>query len=110
MNHVAAAPPGVAILMYHSIARSTTATFREFTVDPILFEEHVAALVDADCHFVTVQEVPAVLAGKGDANGRTAVAISIDDALADAATGGSCRAWPSKRARHPVRADRIRRG
>ncbi len=89
MSNVAAAPPGVAILMYHSIARSTTAAFREFTVDPILFEEHVAALVDAGCHFVTVEEVPALLAGKGDADGRTAVAISIDDALADAATGAA---------------------
>jgi peptidoglycan/xylan/chitin deacetylase (PgdA/CDA1 family) len=86
MSHAAPAPPGIAILMYHSFASSTTASFRHLTVDPLLFDEHVAALIDAGCHFVAVEDVPALLAGSGAADGRTVVAISIDDGLADAAS------------------------
>lgn len=86
MSSVPATSPGVAILMYHSIARSTTPFFRPYTVDPRLFDEHIAALLDADCRLVTVADVPGLLAEGGGADGRTAVAISIDDGLADEAT------------------------
>jgi len=86
MSPAAPAPPGIAILMYHAVADSTTAAFRPYTVDPLLFDEHISALIDADCRFLTVEEVPAVLADGAAADGRTAVVISIDDALADEAT------------------------
>ncbi len=82
-----AAPRGIAILMYHAVARSTTAAFRPYTVDPLLFDEHLSALIGADCRFHTVEEVPALLAARGAGDGSTAVVISIDDALADEATG-----------------------
>jgi peptidoglycan/xylan/chitin deacetylase (PgdA/CDA1 family) len=110
-------PPGVAILMYHSIGPSTTAWSRRFTVDPGLFDEHIAALVEAPACLVAVREVPGLLSGrpterprergavaevetslepKGaeSATGQAvsagpAVAISIDDGLADAATGAA---------------------
>jgi len=109
--------PGVAILMYHSVGRSTTAWSRRFTVDPGLFDEHVAALTDARARLVAVADVPALLSGGPterprkrpgaaedggspeptaveDAAGQAvtegaAVAISIDDGLADAATGAA---------------------
>jgi len=114
---VPSAPPGVAILMYHSVGRSTTAWSRRFTVDPGLFDEHIAALIDARARLVTVREVPGLLsagpierprerraaaddeasleprAGEGAAGQAVAagpaVAISIDDGLADAATGAA---------------------
>lgn len=88
VSNTAPAPPGIAILMYHSIAATTTASFRDLTVDPLLFDEHVAALSDAGCHLVAVGDVPALLAGS-EADGRPAVAISIDDGLADAANGAA---------------------
>jgi peptidoglycan/xylan/chitin deacetylase (PgdA/CDA1 family) len=93
------APPGVAILMYHSVGRSTTAWSRRFTIDPGLFDEHIAALIDVRAHLVAVGDVPDLLsgaptgAGEGAAGGAVtegpAVAISIDDGLADAATGAA---------------------
>ncbi len=86
MSATAPAPPGIAILMYHAVAASTTVAFRPYTVDPQLFDEHISALIDAGCSFHTVEEVPALLAGGGPGDGRTAVVISIDDALADQAT------------------------
>jgi peptidoglycan/xylan/chitin deacetylase (PgdA/CDA1 family) len=85
------APPGVAILMYHSVGRSTTAWSRRFTVDPGLFDEHIAALIDARACLVAVGEVPDLLSGGPAERPREgpAVAISIDDGLADAATGAA---------------------
>jgi peptidoglycan/xylan/chitin deacetylase (PgdA/CDA1 family) len=107
-----APPTGVAILMYHSIGRSTTAWSRRFTVDPGLFDEHIAALTDARTRLLAVREVPGLLsAGPAEPPRRRraaagqeaslepaagqaltegpAVAISIDDGLADAATGAA---------------------
>lgn len=78
---------GIPILMYHSISGLSTPSFREFTVDPLLFDEQLSALIDAGCRFVTVQDVPALLAEGAGADGTIPVAISIDDGLADAATG-----------------------
>jgi peptidoglycan/xylan/chitin deacetylase (PgdA/CDA1 family) len=86
MSAMAPAPPGIAILMYHAVAASTTEAFRPYTVDPLLFDEHISALFDAGCRFHTVEEVPALLAEGGAADARTPVVISIDDALADEAT------------------------
>ncbi len=87
MSDMGTAPSGIAILMYHAIAGSSTASFRPYTVDPLLFDEHIAALLDARCRFLTVEEVPALLGRGGTAaDGKTAVVVSIDDALADEAT------------------------
>jgi peptidoglycan/xylan/chitin deacetylase (PgdA/CDA1 family) len=84
----AARHPGcVAILMYHSIAAASTRSLRELTVDPSQFDEHVSALKDAGARFVAVDDVPAALADDTAADGPLTVAITIDDAFADAATG-----------------------
>lgn len=70
----------VAILMYHSIAATTTHSFAKLTVDPALFEEHLVALREQSAEVIPFSQVPAALA-----EGRRAVAITIDDGLADAA-------------------------
>ena len=69
----------VAVLVYHSVAATTTPTFGRLTVEPSLFGEHLAALGQEQADVIAVSEVPAALAG-----GRRAVAITIDDGLADA--------------------------
>jgi peptidoglycan/xylan/chitin deacetylase (PgdA/CDA1 family) len=68
----------VAILTYHSIAAETTKTFSELTVHPLQFAEQMTALHEQDLDVITVDQVPAALAA-----GRRAVAITIDDGLAD---------------------------
>jgi peptidoglycan/xylan/chitin deacetylase (PgdA/CDA1 family) len=73
------APGTVAVLAYHSIAASPTRSFAAFTVDPALFDEHLAALCEDGLEAIPFCEVPATLAA-----GRDAVAISIDDGFADA--------------------------
>jgi peptidoglycan/xylan/chitin deacetylase (PgdA/CDA1 family) len=87
MTDISPTKPGIAILMYHSIASSTTPSFRPYTVDPLRFDEHLSALSGAGCRFVRVEEVPALLAGSARTpdEGPT-VAISIDDGLTDAAS------------------------
>ncbi|HUB36547.1 MAG TPA: polysaccharide deacetylase family protein [Solirubrobacteraceae bacterium] len=80
-------PPGVAILMYHSIAPAGTDAFGELTVPPSLFAEHLAALVESGCELVRVAEVPALLAQPPARGPR--VAITLDDGLADVATGAA---------------------
>ena len=69
----------VAVLTYHSIASRTTRSFAALTVDPGLFAEQLGALCDLGLDVIPFAAVPAALA-----EGRTAVAISIDDGLADA--------------------------
>lgn len=83
----AARRPRVAILMYHSIAASSTPSLRHLTVDPSQFDEQLAALRGAGARLVVVDDVPGILAGAGHADGRPTVAITIDDGLADVATG-----------------------
>jgi peptidoglycan/xylan/chitin deacetylase (PgdA/CDA1 family) len=68
----------VAVLLYHSIATVTTPTFAKLTVDPVLFDEHLAALREQRVEVIPFSQVPAALAA-----GRRAVAITIDDGLAD---------------------------
>jgi peptidoglycan/xylan/chitin deacetylase (PgdA/CDA1 family) len=72
------------VLCYHSVAATSTSPFAPFTIDPDLFEAHLAALLDDGFEFVCVRDVPAALA-----QGRRAVAISLDDGLADAATNAA---------------------
>lgn len=78
------APRRVAILMYHSIAAQTTPAMRELTVAPERFDEQLAALAAAGAHFVRVRDVLGILHGEGPDAGGPVVAITIDDALADA--------------------------
>jgi peptidoglycan/xylan/chitin deacetylase (PgdA/CDA1 family) len=73
------APGTVAVLAYHSIAAPPTRSFAALTVDPTLFDEHLAALCEHGLEAIPFCEVPATLAA-----GRDAVAISIDDGFADA--------------------------
>jgi peptidoglycan/xylan/chitin deacetylase (PgdA/CDA1 family) len=69
----------VAVLVYHSIAAATTPSFERLTVEPALFEEHLTALREDQAEVIGFSQVPAALA-----EGRRAVAITIDDGLADA--------------------------
>ena len=69
----------MAVLTYHSIAARTTPSFAALTVDPGLFQEHLGALSDLALDVIPFAAVPTALA-----EGRSAVAISIDDGLADA--------------------------
>ena len=73
-------PATVAVLSYHSIAADTTPAFAALTVDPSLFAEHMEALHEQNLDVIPFGEVPDALAAR-----RSAVAISIDDGLADAA-------------------------
>jgi len=68
----------VAVLLYHSVAPTTTRGFAPWTIDPSLFEEHLAALREARVQVIPAREVPEALV-----RGQHAVAISIDDGLAD---------------------------
>jgi peptidoglycan/xylan/chitin deacetylase (PgdA/CDA1 family) len=70
----------VAVLTYHSVSPSTTSTFAPLTVEPALFDEQLAALAEDGIDAIPFADVPAALAA-----GRRAVAITIDDGLADAA-------------------------
>jgi peptidoglycan/xylan/chitin deacetylase (PgdA/CDA1 family) len=70
----------VAVLTYHSIAVQTTGAFARLTVDPALFDEHLAVLREHGLDVIPFREVPAALAA-----GRDAVAITIDDGFSDAA-------------------------
>ncbi len=70
----------VAVLTYHSIAVKTTQTFASLTVDPALFDEHLAVLGQHDIEVIPFCDVPDALAA-----GRSAVTITIDDGFADAA-------------------------
>ncbi len=74
------APGSVAILTYHSIAPHTTPSFRRWTVEPDQFAEHLDAICESELDVITVGEVPEALE-----SGRSSVAITIDDALADIA-------------------------
>jgi hypothetical protein len=53
-------PGTVAVLMYHSIAAATTASFEKLTVDPVLFCEHLAALGE-HTEVIGFAQVPAAL-------------------------------------------------
>ncbi|MBV9338235.1 MAG: polysaccharide deacetylase family protein [Solirubrobacterales bacterium] len=69
----------VTVLCYHSISTQTTPTFANLTVEPSVFAEQMAALREQDLEVLAFRDVPEALA-----TGRRAVAITIDDGLADA--------------------------
>jgi peptidoglycan/xylan/chitin deacetylase (PgdA/CDA1 family) len=70
----------IAVLAYHSIATQHAGPLAQLTVDPGLFDEHLAALREHDLDVIPFREVPRALAA-----GRRAVAITLDDGFADAA-------------------------
>lgn len=70
----------IAVLTYHSIAVETTGPFAHLTVDPGLFDEHLAALREHGVDVIPFCDVPGALAAR-----RSAVTITIDDGLEDAA-------------------------
>jgi peptidoglycan/xylan/chitin deacetylase (PgdA/CDA1 family) len=74
----------VAVLVYHSIATVTTRSFAKLTIDPALFDEHLAALREQLRELIPFGEVPAAVA-----DGRQAIAITIDDGLADSAVAAA---------------------
>ena len=97
-------PATVAVLTYHSIAAHTTAAFAALTVDPSLFAEQMEALHATGLDVIPFDEVPDALAAR-----RSAVAITIDDGLADA--GRKCLPGPDagRDGRDCVRPHRLRR-
>ncbi|HTU84417.1 MAG TPA: polysaccharide deacetylase family protein [Solirubrobacteraceae bacterium] len=70
----------VAVLTYHSIGAQTTGPLAHLTVDPAMFDEHLAALREHDLDVIPFREVPSALVA-----GARAVTITIDDGFADAA-------------------------
>ena len=56
------APATVAVLAYHSIDTAPTRSFASLTVDPGLFDEHLAGLREAGLEAIPFCEVPATLA------------------------------------------------
>jgi peptidoglycan/xylan/chitin deacetylase (PgdA/CDA1 family) len=72
----------VPVLMYHSVAPTTTDTFGEFTVTPTRFAEQLDALCDDGWRPVTFATAAAMLRGEQPAVAK-AVAITVDDGLAD---------------------------
>ena len=79
-------------LLYHSFAERTTAAFKELTVEPSLFAEHMAALHEAGCRFIRFQDVPSVISGSKVPPGPSSspiVAVTIDDGFADVTTGAA---------------------
>jgi peptidoglycan/xylan/chitin deacetylase (PgdA/CDA1 family) len=72
--------PTVAVLCYHSVAARTSPRFADLSVEPSLFGEQIAALQDVGLDVIPFADVPDALASR-----RRAVAITIDDGLADAA-------------------------
>ena len=75
------AASSVPVLVYHSVA---TRSSWEFAVGPELFAEHLSAIREEGFEAIPFRDVPAALA-----SGRRAVAITIDDGLADAATNAA---------------------
>ena len=70
----------IAVLTYHSIAVQTTGPFARLTVDPALFDEHLAAVREHGLDVIPLRDVLAALEA-----GRSAVTITIDDGFADTA-------------------------
>jgi peptidoglycan/xylan/chitin deacetylase (PgdA/CDA1 family) len=69
----------VPVLMYHSVATRATAAFREFVIDPAVFAEHMAVLVDGGYEPMTVSEY---ISG-ASAGLRKPVILTFDDGFLD---------------------------
>src|SRR5579883_3439193 len=76
----------IPILMYHSIAEHASPKFREFTVSPSLFSEHLAYLQQHNYTSMTVTQLMNALAQGSAALPERPVIITFDDGFADFAT------------------------
>lgn len=71
----------VAVLVYHSVTARAATSRQPFTIERARFEEHLDALATEAFEVVHFRDVPSALA-----EGRRAVAITIDDGFADTAS------------------------
>lgn len=76
----------IPILMYHSIAEQASPKFREFTVSPSLFSEHLAYLQQHNYTPITVTQLANMLTQGSPALPERPVIITFDDGFADFAT------------------------
>lgn len=72
----------IPILMYHSISDVTTPGYRQWTVTPSRFNEHVAALTAEGWTFSTFGAASTAMRERTGPPAKTAV-ITVDDGLAD---------------------------
>jgi peptidoglycan/xylan/chitin deacetylase (PgdA/CDA1 family) len=72
----------VAVLMYHSVSAEVRGKFRPFSVEPLLFEEHMATLADHGCHVMSVAQLIAFRSQHDFLPERTVV-LTFDDAFTD---------------------------
>jgi len=73
----------VPILMYHSISHSTNRKFKQFTVSPTLFAEHIAYLHQNKYTSITVTQFVNALFHKDSALPEQPVVLTFDDGFAD---------------------------
>ena len=73
----------VPILMYHSISHSTNRKFKQFTVSPKLFAQHVAYLHRNKYTAITVTQFVNALFQDGSALPEQPVVLTFDDGFAD---------------------------
>src|SRR3954465_11816431 len=71
------------ILMYHSVADSTTDGFRKYTVTPGRLAEHLVALHDAGWRTVGLTDALTQLRADTAHTSPRVVALPFDDGLAD---------------------------
>ena len=69
----------VPILVYHSVTTDATDRYRGFAIDPGLFREQMAAVVDAGLRTITVDEMASAIADHDTAAVERAVALTFDD-------------------------------
>ncbi len=74
--------PAVPILMYHSIAESSTPEFRDYVVPPGVFEAQIQALVESGWQTITMTALAQRLAA-GQALPAQTVLLTFDDGFQD---------------------------
>jgi peptidoglycan/xylan/chitin deacetylase (PgdA/CDA1 family) len=74
----------VPVLCYHSVASSAPAGFREWTIDPALFRQHLEVIASRGARTPTVSEYAATL--EADFPVSNTVVLTFDDGFADFAT------------------------
>ena len=74
----------VPILCYHSVATSAPSGFREWTIDPARFREHLEVIASRGARTPTVSEYAATL--EADFPVANTVVLSFDDGFADFST------------------------
>ncbi|GAC1389434.1 MAG: polysaccharide deacetylase family protein [Ktedonobacteraceae bacterium] len=73
----------VPILMYHSISHSTNRKFKQFTISPSLFAEHMAYLYQHAYTPITVTQFVNALSQGNSALPERTVVLTFDDGFAD---------------------------